>query len=121
MYHIFIHSFINRHLRFFHILAIVNSSHRNIGVHVSFWLIILSGYRPRNWIAGSYSNTIFSFLKNLHTVFIVVAPNSILTNSVGEVPFSSFRLQHLSFAEFLIITVLTGVPHYSFNLHFSNN
>ena len=38
MYHIFlIHSSVNEHLGFLHVLAIVNSAAMNIGVHVSFF------------------------------------------------------------------------------------
>ena len=47
MYHIFIHSSVNRHLGCFHVLAIVNSSTINTGVHVPF--------EPcRSGIAGSH-------------------------------------------------------------------
>ena len=64
MYHIFfIHSSVDGHLDCFHVLAIVNSSGMNIEVHVSFRISVLisSGYMPRHGIAGSYSNSIFSF------------------------------------------------------------
>ena len=58
---VFIHSSVSRQLDCFHVLAIVNSAAMNIGVHVSFWIMVFSGYMPRNRIAGSYGSTIFSF------------------------------------------------------------
>ena len=54
MHHIFfIHSSINGHLGWFHVLATVNSAAMNIGLHVSFWIMVFSGYIPSSGIAGS--------------------------------------------------------------------
>ena len=55
IYHIFfIHSSVDGHLGWVHVSAIVYSATRNIGVHVSFQIIVLSGYMPRTGIARSY-------------------------------------------------------------------
>ena len=51
------------HLGCFHVLAIVNSAAMNIGVRVSFWIIVLSGYMPRSGIAGSHCYSIFGFFE----------------------------------------------------------
>ena len=65
----FIHSFGSGHLGCFHVLAIVNSAAVNTGVHVSFSVLVSSGYTPRSGITGSYDGFIPSFLRTLHTVF----------------------------------------------------
>ena len=57
----FIHSSVDGHLGCFHVVAIVNSAATNIGVHVSFSVLVSSGYMPRSGIAESYGGFIPSF------------------------------------------------------------
>ena len=62
-----LHSSVSRHLACFHVLVIVNSAAVSIRVHLSFQIIVFSGYMPRRRIAEAYRNYIFSFFRNLHT------------------------------------------------------
>ena len=62
MYHIFfIHSSVVGHLGCFHVLAIVNGAAVNIGMHVSFRIVVFSGYMPSSGCTGSYDSFIPSF------------------------------------------------------------
>ena len=62
MYHnFFIHSSVDGHLGCFHVLAIVNSATLNNGTHVSFSVLVSSGYMPSGGAAGLYGGFIPSF------------------------------------------------------------
>ena len=50
------HSSVDGHLGCFHVLGIVNSAAVNIEIHVSFSIIVFSGYMPSTVIAGSYGS-----------------------------------------------------------------
>ena len=65
MYHsCFIHSSDHGHLGCFHVLAIVNSAAMSNGMHVSFSILVSSGYMPRSGIAGLYGGFIPIFFKD---------------------------------------------------------
>ena len=71
---LFMHFSVDGHLDCIHILTIVNSTVKNFGIHVFFWISLLiffffPEYRTRSGIPGSYRSSLFSFLRKLHMVF----------------------------------------------------
>ena len=105
-----IHSSVSEQLACFHILVILNNATVNMEVHISFWVTVLIFLdNTRSGIAILHDNSIFNFLRKLHTVLLSGFINSHSHQQCTRLPFPP----HLPFKwlllAFLIIAILTGV------------
>ena len=88
MYHIFfISSSIDGHLGCFHVWAVVNSATTHIGVHVSFQIMVFSGYISGMGLLDHMVVSFLVFLGNSVLFSVVAGSVYIPANSVGGFPF----------------------------------
>nr|KAF6382537.1 hypothetical protein mPipKuh1_008899 [Pipistrellus kuhlii] len=86
----------------------------NIRVHISFLTDVSSflGYIPRSEITVSNRSCIFSFFEETANCSPQSCTSLHSHQQYTRVPFSPHPHQHLSFADLLIIGILTGVRWY---------
>ena len=79
---------------------------------MTFLVIVLSGYMPRNETAGSYGNSTFSLWRNFHTVFHNGCNNLHSHYSVRGLLLLHALSSIYYFVDFLMVGILTHVRWY---------
>ena len=98
-------------LRLFPCTGYCNSAAMNMRVQIYFWHSVFISFIPRSGTAGSYDNSIFNILRNLHIVFHSSCTNLQSHQQRTKIPFSLHPDQYLPLV-FLITTILTVVRWY---------
>ena len=124
MYHIFlIHSSVDEHLGYFHVVAIVNYTAKNIGVHASFWTMFFQDIFSEVGLHG-HMIVLFLVFKETSILFSIVAiPIYGPTNSEGgfylSTPSPTFIV--CGFFDDRHFGWNVVIFHCRFDLHFSND
>ena len=83
----------------------------NIGVHISFGIMVFSGIFPGMRLLGQKMVLFlgFFFFEELNTVLYSGCANLHYHQKGRRVPFLPYPLQHLVFIEFFMMAILTSV------------
>ena len=118
IYCIFIHSSVDAHRGWFHIIAILNNAAMNIKIHISFQIhvFVFSGIYPGVELLGHVVLIFLVFWETSILYSVVAVPIYIPTKNVQVSPLLHTLTSIVVFL--LVIAILTGVGWYSFDLCF---